>query len=151
MCSCELLVTELLVSTKSLRCITDLYNPNKYSSRSASNTVVYQADDVSGAKKIQEFSLHHFQQPLATPSQNYQVHRGVHAGSTWEVNLCLWAQDVQWDSLVALQQWPDKSPEPWDWKHHLKCEVEINHIQKRHKKKKYERHRRTSVCRNIEQ
>lgn len=54
MCCCELLVTELLVSTRSPRYITDLYNPNKYSSRSVSNTAAYQADDDSGAKKTQE-------------------------------------------------------------------------------------------------
>lgn len=54
MCCCELLVAELLVSTRSPRYITELYNPNKYSSRSVSNTDANQADDVSEAKKTQE-------------------------------------------------------------------------------------------------
>lgn len=54
MCCCKLLVIELLVSTRPPRYVTDLYNPNKYSSRSVSNIDAYQADDVSGAKKTQE-------------------------------------------------------------------------------------------------
>lgn len=100
------------------------------------------------------FSPHHVQPPLVTPSWNYQVPN--YSRVSWQqpsgrfATRCeLVPLAVEQDSLATLKQWLSTSLEHQDWKHNLKAAVEVNHMQKRHRKKKYQRHRRTSMCRNI--
>lgn len=146
MCCCELLVAELLVSTRSPRYITELYNPNKYSSRSVSNTDAYQSDDVSEAKKTQESNfLCIISSRLWLPPAKITRHTEAFMQVQHERWTCASGCAGRLISCTATNQ----SLEHWDWKHNLKSGVEINHILKWHKKKKYERHRRTSMCRNI--